>query len=470
MYFEQVYERGLAQSSYIVGCQADGTAIVVDPRRDVDIYLEIAEREELTISYVTETHIHADFLSGARELAARTGAELLLSEEGGPEWRYAFDHTPLRDGDTIAVGNVRLEVVHTPGHTPEHLSFLLYDLAAGLDPRMFFTGDFLFVGDVGRPDLLEEAAGVTGTREPGARAMWRSLSRLENYPDHLQIWPGHGAGSACGKALGAVPSSSLGYERVTNWAFRAETEDSFVGELLEGQPEAPYYFAQMKRLNKDRQESSIVAELPVVPELDPDGVIERASNGEIQVIDLRDAERYFGGHLPGSVSVPYDQGMSTWFGWVLDYERPIVLVGERWQIGPAQRALLRIGLDHLVGFLEASRVATLSVNLRSESIDVAEARDRWNAGALIVDVRGAREYQESHIDGSIHIHVGRLRRSLDVLPRDREILLHCQTGYRSAIATSVLEGAGFSRIANIHGGYEAWANEINEGIVVPVTR
>lgn len=334
---------------------------------------------------------------------------------------------------------------------------------------MFFTGDFLFVGDVGRPDLLEEAAGVAGTREPGARALWDSLQRIGNLPDHLQIWPGHGAGSACGKALGAVPNSSLGYERATGWAFNAVDRESFVRELLEGQPEPPYYFAEMKRLNKDRPSTTIMTELPIIPELDPSEVRERLRSGELQMIDLRDAESFFSGHLPGSYNVPFDQGMSTWFGWLLDVDRPIVLVAERAQVGPAQRALLRIGFDHLEGFLEARRVEGLQYLTSMESIDVIDAHHRREAGASILDVRGLAEYQAGHIDGAMHIHAGRIRRYLDRLPRDREILVHCQSGYRSAIAASVLDAAGFDRIVNIRGGYEAWIASEAGSVVVAVS-
>lgn len=335
---------------------------------------------------------------------------------------------------------------------------------------MFFTGDFLFVGDVGRPDLLEEAAGVTGTREPGARTLWNSLQRIKDLPDHVQIWPGHGAGSACGKSLGAVPNSSLGYERATGWAFRAADEEAFVKELLDGQPEPPYYFAQMKRLNKDRSETTIITDIPLIPELEPSEVRERIGAGELQMIDLRDSEEYFAGHMPGSFNVPYDQGMSTWFGWILDYDRPVVLVAERSQVGPAQRALLRIGLDRLEGFIESSRISTLTDLASTASIDVFEAQRRRRTGSMILDVRGITEYQEGHIDEAVHIHAGRLRRTLDVLPVDREILVHCASGYRSAIATSVLDAAGYRNIANIRGGYEEWTAEIGDSIVVATVR
>ena len=221
MFFRQLYTDHLAQASYLVGCQQTGEALVVDPTRDLDQYLNLAAREGLRITAVTETHIHADFVSGARALAARTGARLYLSGAGPAAWQYAYaaeaGATLLRDGDAFTVGTLRLEVLHTPGHTPEHLSFLLTDTGSAATPMGIFTGDFVFVGDVGRPDLVEKAAGQAGTTEGAARQLYQSLQRFRALPEYLQVWPGHGAGSACGKALGAVPQSTVGYELRTNW-------------------------------------------------------------------------------------------------------------------------------------------------------------------------------------------------------------------------------------------------------------
>ncbi|MBA3533266.1 MAG: MBL fold metallo-hydrolase, partial [Ardenticatenales bacterium] len=250
MILRYLYDSNLAQASYLVGCAATGEALIIDPNREVEQYIAAAAREGLRITAVTETHIHADFLSGARELADKTGARLYLSDEGGPEWSYGFAHLGLKDGDTFMVGNVRLEALHTPGHTPEHVAFLLTDTANAAEPMGIFSGDFVFVGDIGRPDLLESAAGVADSKEPGARTLYRSVQRFKQYPDYLQLWPGHGAGSACGKALGAIPSTTLGYERRFNWAFTTQDEESFIATVLDGQPEPPRYFAQMKRLNK----------------------------------------------------------------------------------------------------------------------------------------------------------------------------------------------------------------------------
>jgi hydroxyacylglutathione hydrolase len=253
MLLKYFYDATLAQASYMVGCQATGEALVIDPARDVTPFLKVAEEEGLTITHVTETHIHADFVSGTRELSDRTGARMYLSDMGDDDWKYGFvnERTVLvNDGDTWMVGNVKVEVLHTPGHTPEHISFMITDTAGADKPIGIFTGDFLFVGDIGRPDLLDEAAGFVDTRFKGAQLQYANIERFKELPDYLQIWPAHGAGSACGKALGAVPSSTLGYEKLFNPAFQFNNEEDFVNWLLADQPEAPKYFAQMKYINK----------------------------------------------------------------------------------------------------------------------------------------------------------------------------------------------------------------------------
>ena len=254
MILKHLFEDSLAQSAYLIGCAASREALVVDPTVDIGRYVEAAAAEGLRITGVAETHIHADFVSGARALAAATGATLYVSGEGGPDWQYAFAGEPgvrvIRHGDTIDLGNIRVDVVHTPGHTPEHLMFLVTDTMASPAALGALTGDFLFVGDVGRPDLLETAAGQKGTMEAGARTLFASLRGLQTLPDHLVVWPGHGSGSACGKSLGGVPVSSLGYERLANWALRERAEAPFVGTVLEDQPDPPLYFGEMKRVNK----------------------------------------------------------------------------------------------------------------------------------------------------------------------------------------------------------------------------
>ena len=254
MIFERFYEDKITQATFMVGCPVAGEAIVIDPNRDVESYMRAAALAGLRITGVTETHIHADFVSGSRDLAARTGARLYVSDAGGAEWRYAFSAEPnvtlLEDGSELRAGSVRLQAVHTPGHTPEHLCFLLSDLAATELPMGAFTGDFIFAGDVGRPDLLERAVGQMGTAEPSARTLFRSLQEFKRQPGHLMLWPAHGRGSACGKQLGGVPVTTLAYELLVNEALRATDENAFVTQVLAGQPEAPRYFAEMKRLNR----------------------------------------------------------------------------------------------------------------------------------------------------------------------------------------------------------------------------
>ena len=268
MFFQHIYDKSLAQASYFIGCQKAGVAAVIDPKRDIDTYLEIAKQQNMKITHILETHIHADFLSGSRELAAVTGGKMYLSAEGGEGWEYEFPHVGVKDGDVLMVGNLKLEVMHTPGHTPESISFVLTDTPASDEPVMIFTGDFVFVGDIGRPDLLEKAAGIKGTQDKGAHQLYESLRKFSALPDFVQVWPGHGAGSACGKALGAVPSSTVGYEKARNWAFRyKENEKGFVDFLLTDQPEPPKYFAMMKKLNKvDRP---LLTEVPKLKKLNP---------------------------------------------------------------------------------------------------------------------------------------------------------------------------------------------------------
>jgi hydroxyacylglutathione hydrolase len=369
MVFRQIYEEGLAQMSYLLGCAATGEALVVDPKRDVDTYLELAESLGLRITAIAETHIHADYLSGARELAKATGATLYLSDEGDENWKYkgleGFSFVLLKDGDEFRVGNIRVKAVHTPGHTPEHLSFLVADGAVTEEPLLFLTGDFVFVGDVGRPDLLEEAAGIRGTAIPGARRMFKSLKeKFLTLPDHVQVWPGHGAGSACGKALGALPATTVGYERRHAWwaeYLERGDEEGFVRALLEGQPEAPTYFKEMKRLNRDG--------MPILGGIPHPGRLTKAqfdrllAQGAV-LVDTRDKFAFAGGHIPGSINIPAGKNFSTWAGWLLPYDRPLILLAHPSEVEALTRALIRIGLDEVVGYIPGFR-ATPRASWRS---------------------------------------------------------------------------------------------------------
>lgn len=458
MLLKYFYDEELAQASYMVGCVATGEALVVDPARAIAPYLDVAEKNGLRITHVTETHIHADFVSGSRELAAQTGAPIYLSDMGDAAWKYGYADDPkvilVRDGDRWMVGNVRVEVLHTPGHTPEHISFVITDTAGADRPIGIFTGDFLFVGDVGRPDLLEEAAGMTGTKEPGARQQFAGVQRVKTLPDYLQVWPGHGAGSACGKALGAIPSTTLGYEKLFNPAFQFEQEEAFVTWLLAGQPEAPRYFAQMKQVNK--QGPALLAELPA-PALLERSALDRLLAAGAFVVDLRAAGDYAAAYVPGTINIPATAAnFSTYVGWFVDYTEPVYLiVPDAAEMPHLVSSLRAIGVDRIGGYWEPGVVTAdapvLPVLTSQELADCIP-----NSGAVIVDVRGKNEYREEHIAGAHNIPLGFLPQHLAQIPRDHTVVMQCATGYRSQIATTLLRAYGFDNVVNLVEGRESW--------------
>lgn len=465
MILERFFEPRLAQTSYLVGCAASGDAAVIDPIRDVEPYLKAVAAHGLRITHVTETHIHADYVSGTRELAARTGARMLLSGCGGDTWRYGFDDgaTLLQDGDAWSVGRVWLEAWHTPGHTPEHLAFLLTDAAAADRPMGIFSGDCLFVGDVGRPDLLERAAGQAGTMEGAARELFRSLQRLRTLPEYLQVWPGHGAGSACGRAPGAVPQSTLGYELRFNWAFAEEREDAFVDAVLDGQPEPPAYFGRMKELNRDGP--PLLGGLPQPRRLSA----ERAADlfdGDGLVVDTRPAEAFARAHLPGTLSIPRNGAFVTWCGWLLPYGRDLYLVvdgageaADRTARGVA-RDLSLIGFDRVAGYFDADALARWTGDgrrlARLGEIECSELARRLERGELtLVDVREPSEWRAERIPGVRNVPLGRLQERLGQLPGG-SLVLHCETGARSAIGVSLLAARGRTPVLSCRGGLTEW--------------
>lgn len=459
MYFKHFYDTDLAQGSYLIGCQATGEAVVVDPRRDVDVYLEVSAAQGLTIKAVTETHVHADYLSGARELAAATGAALYLSGEGGPrgprdgDWRYRFDHMALQDGDAIRIGNVELTALHTPGHTPEHLSFLVIDGALTDHPGYLLSGDFVFVGDVGRPDLLDEAAGGVDTRFGGARQLFASLRDVFlRLPDHVQVWPGHGAGSACGRALGAVASSTVGYERLTAWwrdHLEADDEEGFVAGLLAGQPDAPRYFGRMKRWNVEGP--PLLGDRAALRRLQADEVRQRLGR-DLHLLDTRPEAEQWQGAVVGALSVPGGKSFASYASWVIDPERdekeiavlaPDAATAERYR-----ERLAYVGIDRVVGFLPSLD------GLALEPLPLTSPADL--EGAFVLDVRTASEYAGGHIPGARQLHGGRVAWNLDGLPKDGRLVVHCQTGVRSAVVASLLRAEGFRNVSELEGSYLGW--------------
>lgn len=465
MLLRYFYDEKLAHASYVVGCQKTGEAVVVDPMRDITAYEELAKKEKLNIVGALETHIHADFVSGSRELNDRFGTKLYISDEGDADWKYqnldGISHQLLKDGDQFNIGNLVFEVMHTPGHTPESISFLLTDKGGSADkPMGIFTGDFVFVGDVGRPDLLEKAAGIQGTSESGAVAMFESIERFKALPDYLQVWPAHGAGSACGKSLGAVPSTTVGYEKAFNWAMQFDDEASFKKALLEGQPEPPYYFAVMKSVNKVGQK--LIKDLPEPKEITSAADIEALLAEGKQVLDMRPADAYSKGHIQGTINIPFNNSFTNWAGWVVDYDKPLYLLLDTNVLDEALVALRSVGIDEVYGFAEAENVMAQAENLASyENVSPSEASEMVEKGeAYVLDVRNQTEFDEGHIDNAQHIMVGTLKNRIDEVDTDKTVIVQCQAGARSAIAASVLKANGIDNLVNMTGGYSKWQQEV----------
>ena len=459
MFFQHVYDKSLAQASYFIGCQKAGVAAVIDAKRDVDTYIEIAKANNMKITHIFETHIHADFLAGSRELAKLTGAELYLSDEGGKDWAYEFQHNGLRDKNKVKLGNLTFEVLHTPGHTPESISFLLTDNPASEKPVMLFTGDFVFVGDVGRPDLLEKAAGKKGTANAGALQMYDSINKFVDLPDHIQVWPGHGAGSACGKALGAVPSTTVGYEKIRNWAFKFEdNQHGFIKYLLEDQPEPPKYFAMMKHLNK--VERPLLTEVPKLKQLSVDE-LKIAMNKGTKLVDARNKADFAAGFIPGSYNIQGNNAFASWAGWFLKYDEPFILLADERELDDLTRKLMRIGLDKIIGYVPStsSWLEAGGTLEKANIISLAETKVLLKDEEVqLIDLRSATEYNAGHIAQAENIFVGTLTDNLDKISKDKKVIIHCQSGDRSTIGYSILVKNGFKNVFNFSGSINEWVN------------
>jgi hydroxyacylglutathione hydrolase len=366
----------------------------------------------------------------------------------------------VKHGDHLDVGNVRIDVLHTPGHTPEHLTFLVTDRAAADEPAGAVTGDFIFAGDVGRPDLLERAAKIAGTMEAAARQLWASLQAFKARPDWLQLWPGHGAGSACGKGISAMPHTTLGYERRFNWAFQVKTEDEFVRQVLEGQPEAPKYFAEMKRVNRDGPKRLGGFRAPARLDV---AAFERLLGEGAFIVDTRPAVDYAVGHVPGTINIPMGGSFTTWAGWLMPYDADVYLLvdDQPGGIDAAVRDLALIGIDRIGGAFEAGVVDAWSDAGRPlgtiPQITADDLRSSLAHGRVtLIDVRGRNEWDSGHIEGARHIPLGYLPDRIDEIPTDKAVVVHCAVGGRSAIAASLLEARGVDRVVNLAGGYGAW--------------
>lgn len=456
MYFKHFYDDDLSQGSYLIGCQACGEAVVVDPRREISSYLEAAAANGMKIVAVTETHIHADYLSGARELGERTGARLYLSDEGGEDWQYDFAHVPLNDGSVIDIGDVRLTARHVPGHTPEHLMFLVTDRALTEQPGYALTGDFVFVGDLGRPDLLDEAAGHVDTRFESAERMFASLRDVFwQLPDHVQVWPGHGAGSACGKSLGAVASTTVGYEKLTAWwaGYLVRGDNAgFVNELLVDQPDAPSYFGRMKRWN--RQGPLVLGERSGLPELDPSALAGRV-NRDVVLLDTRSLAEQRAGSVAGALSVPGGDSFTSYASFIIDPEQErrelVVLARDQDHAHSLRTRLSGVGIDNVAGYI------TGFGDLPTRSIPLVSADELDDLrGVTFLDVRTAGEQVAGAVPSAKRIHVGQVMKRLDELPRGGKLVVYCQGGGRAAAVASALRARGFSNVVELKDSQNAW--------------
>jgi hydroxyacylglutathione hydrolase len=477
MFLRMVYDDKLAEGAYLIGCQQTGEAIVIDPERDIDRYERIAAANGLKIVAAAETHIHADFLSGAREFAEK-GAKVYLSDEGDADWKYqwlskkpgggTYNHRLLRDGETFTIGKIEFKAVHTPGHTPEHISFMVTDRGGGADkPIGVATGDFLFVGDLGRPDLLETAAGQAGKSDPSAHRLYATVRKFMDWPDYLQVWPAHGAGSACGKALGAVPQSTVGYEKMFNPSIRAAaSERAFVDYILDGQPEPPLYFARMKRDNK--QGPRVLGGIPKPRQMTASDLA--AIDGRTTaIVDTRPWAEFKKGHVPGALWLPVNNSFSTDAGSFIDEREAIYLIVEPSKLDEVIRALIRVGLDNITGWFDAAQLPSAGIALEpTREVSTAEAQAMIVAEApFILDVRRHSELAEGHLPDALNIAHTRLLSRLAEVPKDRPILVNCRSGARSGRACSLLQKHGY-KATNLAGGFLAWQESAPS--TVPTTR
>ena len=473
MLLERIYDEDLAQASYLIGCQASGEALVIDPRRDLGEVLSRAQTHGLRIVAVTETHIHADYLAGTRELAAATGATVYVSDEGGPDWTYGpeFDGAVrMKDGHRIRIGNLTVEAVHTPGHTPEHMSLLVTDGPQAAEPGYLFSGDFVFVGDLGRPDLLDEAAGGVDTRFVGAQQMYASLrDRFLALPDYVQVHPAHGAGSACGKALGAIPSTTVGYERAFAWwshYLRNDDEQGFIDELLGGQPDAHAYFGRMKRQN--REGPAVLGTLPDLVEYTPDRLRQELEEDRVILVDTRHNSLVHEGTVAGSLNIPGAAKTASFGAWAYDPEsetRPVVLLADSDEDARRMRDhLVRVGIDAVRGWIGSLDGLDLVVPRQVSPTELDDV-DR----VMLLDVRNKTEFASGHVPGAHQLSGGRVLWHLDELPERGTIVSYCQSGVRNSVAASALRRAGYD-VAEMEGSYQGWVSVPGNVPAVPAER
>jgi hydroxyacylglutathione hydrolase len=454
MKLQQFEVPGLAHYSYLLA--SNGKAVVIDPKRDIDTYIKYAEANALEITHVLETHIHADYVSGATALAQALGAELRLSgHDEDEDFEYQSAHLEFRDGDEIEVGDLRIVALHTPGHTPEHLSFLVFEKSRCGQPLAIFTGDFIFVGSLGRPDLLGDDA-----KKRLAHLLYESVrTRVEHLPDGVELYPGHGAGSLCGAGMADRANSTLGYERFCNVFMANRPEQEFVDTVLKTLPPFPDYYRRMKHVNSEGPK--LLESIPGGEAFEPRDFRDALQTLDAVVIDLRRPEAFGGSHIPQSFNIGLGQNLSMWAGWVVPYDRPILLAADDgMDIEEARRSLIRVGFDDIRGYLKGGISSWLDAGFDQAHIpqeSVRELAEQLPGSPFVLDVRSQSEWNSGHIPEAVHIAGGELPKRVEETPRDRPVHVICGSGYRSSIATSVLERAGFRNVINVVGGMGAWS-------------
>lgn len=461
MFFKQFYLGCLAHGSYLVGSK--GEAAVVDPQRDVDQYIEEAEKNGLKIKYILETHLHADFVSGHRELAAKTGAQIIFGAKAGA----LFDHIAAKDGDTFDVGSIKLRILETPGHTPESICILADDLDDESSPSKLFTGDTLFIGDVGRPDLV---AAKGFSQEQMASMLYDSLyDKLAKLADETEIYPAHGAGSLCGKNLSDERSSTLGKQKLFNYAFKPGTaKQDFIKLVTTDQPEVPAYFPKDVELNRQGpvQLSEIVRPRPI----NGAEVNKEMQRGTV-LLDVRSGQEFASGHVKGSLNIGLSGQFASWAGTLIPLETPIILLANDVEsIEEAVMRLARIGIESVIGYLEGGVIGWSNAGfeiVETPVITVDELRAELDEGEkiFVLDVRRTGEYAGGHVDGAKNIPLAELSKHITEIPRDGQIALICASGYRSSIAKSLLEREGVTNLMNVLGGMKAWNSSNAEATV-----
>lgn len=453
MIFETIKSEGLAHFSYFIGDEEAGVGAVIDPRRDVEVYLELARQYQIRLAYILETHIHADFVSGSRELAARTGAPVGVGAAGN----YGFEHRPLQEDEILELGALQLKVIHTPGHTPEHVCYLVSGGNGAEAPWGLFSGDTLFAGEVGRPDLVEES-----NAETLAGQLYESLfQKILPLGDELVIYPAHGQGSPCGSQIGDRPLSTIGYERRHNPRLQSRDRETFVAELLDAVPPPPFYYEHVKEVNTAGPK--VLGGLPYLAPLSPEQFQQEMEKTGTTVVDTREIEAFGGAHLSGSLNIALRDAFPLWAGWLLSPEERLLLVLEdEAHLETVQRHLLRVDFTNIVGYLRWGIRGWIEEGLpfsRTLQLSVHELQARISDKEYelqVLDVRGDEEWTEEHIPTAQHYYLPFLRDHLDELDPCKPVATYCGSGYRSSMAASILQRHGFRQVYNIPGSMTAW--------------